>query len=129
MKKIALIWMGLILTFAGYSQSFNKVFKSEYLTYVDGEWVVQESAKPEAMYVILDGYNIKINNAHHSKYKTYGTPEKSIHEDFVCYSWGCVDDNGKDCTFMLKDYGSKGSIMIFAYLPAGYAFQYFTTSY
>ena len=123
-----MIWMGLTFAFAGYSQSFNKVFKSQYLTYVDGSWIVKETFEPEGMYIILDGYDIKINNTHNSKYKTYGNPEKSVYTDYTCYSWGCVDDNGKDCTFMLKDYGSKGIIMIFAYVSSGYALQYFTSN-
>lgn len=125
MKKITLVLLLLTSALIGKSQEFNKVIKSTYEVYDDGKWVTKQTEYPTGIYIILDGDEITINNNAHSKFKTYGDPEKSQENKSTFYTWKCVDDKGKDCVFIMTFVGSKLAIITFAYAKDNFAFMFF----
>ena len=103
MKKYLLL-ISLMLSGVCYSQSFNKVYMATPYYYQYGDWVKGESNYPERMYIILDGYNIKITNDAESKYVTYGNPVKNTTKEYTSQSWNAYDKDGKQCLFIMKSY-------------------------
>jgi hypothetical protein len=113
MKKYLLL-ISLMLSGVCYSQSFNKVYCATPYLYQYGEWVKGESNYPERMYVIIDGYNIKVTNQAESKYVTYGSPTNKTTSEYESYTWDAYDKNGTQCIFIIKKYfGYERKIMTF----------------
>ena len=56
------------------------------------------------MFVIMDGYNIKITNEAESKYITYGSPTKNTTSEYESYTWDCYDKDGNQCLFIMKKF-------------------------
>jgi hypothetical protein len=126
MKKVCLLVFAIILTNFAYSQFFNKVIKSSFLTYQYGDWSESNINYPDNMYVIIDKFNIKITNIAESKYKTYGTPTKKKVGGMQSAIWDAYDKDGKSCLFIMKSYDDSESI-ICTILYDGYGFQYITS--
>lgn len=113
MKKYLLI-ISLLLSGVCYSQNFNKVYCATPYYYQYGEWVKGKTNYPERMFVIIDGYNIKITNEAESRYITYGNPTKNTTSEYESYTWDCYDKDGSQCIFIMKKYyGYERTVMTF----------------
>lgn len=104
MKKYILTISLMLSAVFCYSQDFNKVYRATVYFYRYGEWVKGESNYPERMYVILDGYNIKITNESESRYVTYGNPSKNKTSEYEANTWNAYDKKGDQCLFIIKKY-------------------------
>ena len=76
------------------------------------------------MYIIVDGYNIKITNESESKFVLYGEPEITTYSTHSTYTWGCYDKKGNSCKFMLKKSNNGSTTMSILYLQELYTLQY-----
>ena len=127
MKKTLLSIYFLLLTFFGYSQTYNKVYKTSLLHYSDGDWNTIKENYPLRMFVILKESEVMITNEAGTKLMTYGTSEKRTTSDGESWSWDAYDEEGKQCTFMMKRfYTTKDVLYTIAYFSKNVAFQYYT---
>lgn len=129
MKKIKLIILSLLITTFCHAQSYNKIYKTTFMRYVNREWVDVESNYPQKMFVILKNDIVTITNEAETKIVTYGTPEKKFTDDGQTWSWDAYDEEGSRCKFVMKQfYDSKNSIFTLAYFQKNIAFQYITNN-
>lgn len=126
MKKIKLLLLFLVISLVGFSQNFNKVYKSTCLkySYQQQKWNDVMAKYPENMYITINGNDIKINNESQSHFKTYGVPEKSTYETHLAYSWDCLDKEGNSCTFIMKKFNSGDLVLSFLYSSEKIMFEY-----
>jgi len=101
MKKLSLLLIGLFITLLSQSQDFNRVLKSTKLEFSTNKWVVVESQYPTDMFVIIKDWGITIGSY---KLKTYDSPEKSVYDTHLVFSWKAVDQEGNKCVFMIKKF-------------------------
>ena len=112
MKKIKSIIVALFFCSLAYSQSFNKVIKSSYSEYYNGEWVTKLKQYPEGLYITMKGNDITINNDADSHYITQGDYKKDEYDSHICYTWNCINKTGESCLFMLKMAKDKSWTMV-----------------
>jgi hypothetical protein len=125
MKKIKLVLLSILICSIAFSQNFNHIYKSVYSEFNGYEWVTKSSAFPTDMYLVLNGNDISINNNDNSKFKTYGSSTKDEYDTHTCYSWRCVDKDGRDCMFLMKRYKSPVFfVMSFVYSDKRQMFDY-----
>lgn len=125
MKSIKLLLLCLAISCLSYAQNFNHIYKSIYSEHNGYEWVEITSAYPNDMYLILNGSDISINNDDKSKFKTYGSSRTSNYETHICYSWNCVDKDGRQCVFIMKRFISSNTwVMSFVYSDTKQMFEY-----
>jgi hypothetical protein len=124
MKKLFALLITLSIATYCHAQKFYKVYKATYMEYTNHEWVDVRTNYPEKMYVIMDGYNIKITNEYESKYITYGDGETTTYPTHQTFSWSCYDANGNNCDFMIKKFNEGSTYVYITYLSKGYAFEY-----
>lgn len=106
MKKVSLMVVGLLLTVISYSQNFYRVVRATQLEYRDTGWVELESQYPKDLFFIMKDYDIKIGTA---KFRTYDDPEKVAYVDHTTYTWKCIDSEGNNCLYMMKQFDSRVS--------------------
>ena len=125
MKKIVIFTLAMIISIATYSQDFYKVIKSNFVKYEYDEWVCKKTVYPEDLYIVVDGDEIKINNAKSSVYKAYGNSEKKVFSNHTSNTFNAIDRNGKDCHIIIKrsTSGAGSSVSIF-YFEDALGFEY-----
>jgi hypothetical protein len=104
MKKLTLIAFALFLFNAVNAQTFNKVIKATAYKYQNDEWVEIESSSPERMFIIIEGYNIKITNQEQASIITYGDADTKKTSEYQSSTWDAYDKDGKQCLFTIKKY-------------------------
>ena len=101
MKKLSLMVVGLLLTVLSYSQDFYRVVRATTMEYRDTNWVNLETQYPSDLFIIMKEYDVKIGTA---KFRTYDAPEKTTYSDHITYSWECIDAEGINCVYMMKQF-------------------------
>ena len=101
MKKITLIVVSLLITLFSYSQSIDRVVKSMKSEWNGNEWKTIATNYPKELFIVTKEWEIRIGDY---LFKTYDTPEKNTYENHVCYTWKCVNAEGKKCLFMMKKF-------------------------
>ena len=98
--------VGLLLTAISYSQNFYRVVRSTQLEYKDTTWVELATQYPKDLFIIIKGYDITVGT---SKFKTYDDAEKINYTDHTTYTWKCIDGDGNNCLYMIKQFDPKVS--------------------
>lgn len=111
--KIITLLIGLFMTTISLSQSFDKVEKAIFYTYKYGDWVTEKTTYPEGMFVIMNGYEIKITNQNESKFITYGIPKKENTSEYESNTWDAYDKDGDRCLFVMTKYYNTDGYSIF----------------
>lgn len=125
MKKAVLLVLITLTSIIGYSQKFEKVYRASVIKYDGSKWNSEKDVYPKNIFVITNGWEIKITNEAESKYITYGDVEKIKYEEFDCYSWDAYDKDGKVCQVIIKDfYKTKIQLMMFMYYSDSIGFEY-----
>jgi len=126
MKKLLLLLsFALISTFC-HSQTVNKVYKSVYVSYYNGDWHDEKTMFPLDMYVTINKNSITINNDDKTSVMTYGDCDKKVFERHISYTWNAIDKDGERCSFMMKlDRYGKGEVNSIYYFDKGIGFLYY----
>ena len=106
MKRLSLMVVGLLLTAISYSQDFYRVLRSTQLEYKDSTWVELATQYPKDLFIIMKGYDLTIGTV---KFKTYDDVEKINYTDHITYTWKCIDADGNNCLYMMKQFDPKVS--------------------
>jgi len=101
MKKLSLMVVGLLLTVISYSQDYYHIVRATQLEYRDTGWADIQTQYPKDLFLIITGYEIRVGKV---KYMTYDAPEKSTYSDHIVYSWKCIDPEGNNCMYMMKQF-------------------------
>jgi hypothetical protein len=125
MKKLLAIITFMAISTYCHSQTFKKVFKSIYSEYKNNEWVDQLVNYPDALYLILNGNEITINNQTEAKYVTYGDVRRTYYPTHTASFWNALDKNGRSCTILMKTSENSNSISL-SILYYGYCYEYIT---
>lgn len=94
------------------------------MQYINEQWVDKDYTYPNKMFVIVEGYNVKITNESESKFILYGEMETSTYSTHTTYSWDCYDKDGRSCRFILKKSNGGTSTISILYSELLYCFQY-----
>lgn len=115
MKKAKLLFISILFYSIAFSQEFYKIERASLFLYVDEAWKNVATEYPANMFLNINGSDIRFNNDDKSHYKTYGNSEKTTYQTHTCYSWNCMDKEGKDCTFLIKKFKDGTKIVCFLY--------------
>lgn len=104
MRKLSLLLIAIVLSFASYSQTFYRIIHSAYSEYEYGSWVkkLDRDNTDENLYAIVDGSSIKFNNESKTSFITYGEAEHDDYGDHKTSTWSAYDKNGERCYVMIK---------------------------
>ena len=120
MIALLLIWS------ASFSQSFNKVTTSMFAKYINSQWVTKLTEYPQQMYIVLNDFDITINNEDESHYRIYGSSQKNTYPTHEVYTWNCLDKKGVACLFMMKYfYDTQSYVFSFLYSRKNEMYEYY----
>lgn len=125
MKKIKLFILCLFISAMCFCQGINKVYRSSYSKFDGQRWVEKRVMYPEFLYITIKDNDIRINNESNRHFVYFGEPEKNDYDTHSCFTWNCIDDDGKSCLFMLKRYRKDDTmVMSFVYSSESVMFEY-----
>jgi len=104
MRKLSLLLIAIVLSFASYSQTFYKVLKSSYMVYENNAWVKKLSRDNtiDNLYAIVDEEKIKFTNESETSFVTYGDAARDTYANHKTSTWSAFDKYGEKCYIMIK---------------------------
>ena len=112
MKKLTLLSVAIVLSFASYSQAtFYKVMHTYYRVYENKQWVQEKDhdTRNEDLYAIIDGSKIRFTNNAESSFVTYGSPIDNDYGTHTTTTWNAYDKSGNECYLMIKQSSTEST--------------------